>query len=344
MIAKLPSNSTHFGNMGLIDNVRATLKSTDTEGPFELYVTRTPGYLWALFFKSLHVHPITVTLISIVLGALSGACFYHDTLGWTLLGILLLVWANWYDCADGQLARMTGQRTLIGRILDGFAGDVWFFCIYFFICLRLTPQHIPFTTWQWGAIIWIVCAWAGFRCHGRQCAVSDYYRNIHMWMQLGADRCELDSSADIRARYEALRWKGTADNRSRFLPFLSKDWFEKIYLYFYRSYCEGQEQQTPHFQHFRQALRERWGNYVPERLREEFRSKSLPLMTTSNLLTFDFRCGVLFASLLCGVPWVWPLVELSLMEIWRYRMRCTHEAFCEDFWLRLDEYDEGENK
>ena len=34
--------------MGLRDRVLATMKSRDTEGAFELYVTRTPGYLWAL--------------------------------------------------------------------------------------------------------------------------------------------------------------------------------------------------------------------------------------------------------------------------------------------------------
>ena len=34
----------------LKQQVLATMKSRDTEGPFELYVTRTPGYLWALLF------------------------------------------------------------------------------------------------------------------------------------------------------------------------------------------------------------------------------------------------------------------------------------------------------
>lgn len=324
--------------MGLIDKVRGTLKSTDTEGPFELYVTRTPGYLWALFFKIIHVHPIAVTLISIVLGAASGPCFYFDSLGWSALGILLLVWANWYDCADGQLARMTDKRTLIGRILDGFAGDVWFFSIYFFICLRLTSEVIPFTTWHWGIFIWLLCAWAGFRCHARQCAVSDYYRNVHMWMQLGQDRCELDSSADVKASYDKLPWMATADNRSRFLPFFSGDWFEKLYLFFYRSYCVGQELQTPEFQVFRKALRVRCGDRVPQRLREEFRVKSRPLMPMTNLLTFDFRCGVLFASILLKQPWVFPLVEVTLMEYWRFTMRRKHEAFCRDFTQRLDEY------
>ena len=100
----------------LKERVQATLKSEDTEGTFELYVTRTPGYLWALLFKKLHIHPIAVTLLSIVIGALAGYFFWWDDLYMNLIGMFLLIWANWYDCADGQLARMTGQKTLIGRI------------------------------------------------------------------------------------------------------------------------------------------------------------------------------------------------------------------------------------
>ena len=62
----------------LKERVQATMKSEDTEGAFELYVTRTPGYLWALLFKWLHVHPIAVTLLSIVIGAAAGFFFYWD--------------------------------------------------------------------------------------------------------------------------------------------------------------------------------------------------------------------------------------------------------------------------
>ena len=127
----------------LVQGIKSTLKSEDTEGFFEIYVARSCGYLWALFFKQLHIHPNVVTIVSIILGALSGYMFYYDDLSHTLWGIFLLIWANWYDCADGQLARMTGKKSLLGRILDGFAGDVWFFSIYFFISLRLT-QHWVF--------------------------------------------------------------------------------------------------------------------------------------------------------------------------------------------------------
>ena len=113
--------------------------------------------------------------------------------------MFLLIWANWYDCADGQLARMTGQKTLIGRILDGFAGDVWFFSIYFFSCAYASPTNRHRGGQPWGIWIWLIAAFSGFHCHAKQCAVADYYRNIHLYFLKGASGSELDNYAQQRA-------------------------------------------------------------------------------------------------------------------------------------------------
>ena len=303
-----------FG-MSLKEKVLSTMKSRDTESDFELYVTRTPGYLWALLFRRMHVHPIAVTLLSTALGAAAGYFFWSDSLGKNLIGMLLLVWANWYDCADGQLARMTGQKTLIGRILDGFAGDVWFFSIYLFITLRLTPQ--------WGVWIWLLCAWAGFRCHARQCAIADYYRNVHLWFLPDVEGELNTSEAELR-EYRGLRWR-------------SREWFHKLYLFFYISYTRGQEAQSPMFQRFFRRLTARYGKDVPMELRMRFREKSLPLMKYTNILTFDTRVGVLFLSLILGEPWVYPIFECTVLEALRFYMIRRHETFSQEFDAELTE-------
>jgi len=219
--------------MSLKERVLSTMKSPDIEGNFELYVTRTPGYLWALLFRRLHVHPIAVTLLSIVIGSASAIFFAYDDLRYNLIGMLLLIWANWYDCADGQLARMTGQKTLIGRVLDGFAGELWFICIYIGLAVRLYPLM--------GISIFIIILWAGFYCHSRQCGISDYYRNIHLWVTLGREVGELDTSAEQQRKMQSLKWN-------------KKEWFEKFYLYFYTRYMRTQERQTPQFQQLRPLL------------------------------------------------------------------------------------------
>ena len=301
--------------MSLIDNVKATLKSKDTEGPFELYVTRTPGYLWACLFKWLGVHPIAVTLMSIVIGAASGWFFYSNQLEQNLIGMGLLIWANWYDCADGQLARMTNKRTLIGRILDGFCGDVWFFSIYFFICLRTQSYEIPFINMQWGVFIWLLGAWAGLRCHGRQCAIGDYYRNIHLYYLLGKSKAELDSSDKIREEMRQLKWK-------------SKDWFNKLYLYFYARYTGSQEDQVKAFHIMKKSLEEKYGEQLPEQMREDFCKYSKKLMPLTNILTFDTRAIVMFLSLGFDVPWLYFVFESVVLEALRFYMIRKHEELC----------------
>ncbi len=301
--------------MNLIDNVRATLKSAETEGPFELYVTRTPGYLWACLFKRAGIHPVTVTLMSIIIGAASGWFFYSEELCMNLIGMGLLIWANWYDCADGQLARMTNKRTLIGRILDGFCGDVWFFFIYLFLCLRLQGHHIPFTGVKWGIWIWLLGAWSGLRCHGRQCAIGDYYRNIHLYFLLGPKKAELDSSASIKEEMRQLKWN-------------SSEWFHKLYLYFYARYTASQEAQVRNFGLMMQKLREKYGDALPQSLRDEFCKGSRPLMPLTNILTFDTRVIVLFLSIGLGVPWVYFVFESTVLELVRFYTIRQHEDIC----------------
>lgn len=297
--------------MNLKQRVLSTMKSREVESDFELYVTRTPGYLWALFFRWLHVHPIAVTLMSIVIGSASAYFFLFDDICYNLIGMLLLIWANWYDCADGQLARMTGKKTLVGRVLDGFAGNVWAFFIYIALLLRMWPE--------WGITIFILESWAGFYCHSRQCALADYYRNIHLWVALGKEDSELDTSIEQQRRMESLRWN-------------KKEWFEKFYLFFYVRYTRSQERQTPEFQLIKPLLDKL---PVDNSIRQQFRKESLPLMPLCNILTFDTRVGVLFLSLLVGHPWIYIIFEITVLEILRFYTRHRHEALCHKLHQKL---------
>lgn len=304
------------GKQTFMDRVRATMKSAETEGPFELYVTRTPGYIWAVFFRRAGVHPVAVTLLSLVLGGGAGYFFGRPELHWNLAGMGLLVWADWLDCADGQLARMTGQKSMLGRVLDGFAGDVWFFSIYFFLCLRLWPV--------WGVWIWLLAAWAGLRCHARQCALADYYRNIHLYFLCGEQSAELDRSDGQLAQMRSLGW-----NR--------REWFRKLWLYFYARYTFRQERMTPAFQRlFRLPVFR--GSSLPSEAVERFLAASRPLMKYCNILTFDTRVGVLFVSLAAGVPWLFFVFECTVLEIFRAYVRSCHEQACRTLYLDLRDY------
>ena len=116
----------------------ASLKSIETENKIDRIFYRPIGFRIACMLRGTGITPNMVTIISIFVGAAVGYFFYPDNLIYNICGILLLIAANILDCVDGQLARLTGIKSAVGRILDGLAGDIWFACIYVAVALRLS--------------------------------------------------------------------------------------------------------------------------------------------------------------------------------------------------------------
>lgn len=297
--------------------IEASFKSMDTEEFLDIYFNRPIGYVWALFFKKLKVHPNVVTILSIILGVSAGVMFYYPDMKHTLIGIFLLMWANHYDSADGQLARLTGQKTQWGRMLDGLAGDLWFITIYAAICLRLMNQPIPFNIgdgMHWGILIWALGAFAGILCHSKQTTLADYYRNIHLYFVKGRTGSELDNFKQQREIFYSLPWKG--------------NFWWKMFLYSYGNYTRQQERMTPNFQKFYALVQNKYEDMMPPALRSEFRSYSKPLMKYTNILTFNTRAIALYISLLIGEPWAYFVFEIIVMTSLFVYMRHRHESIC----------------
>ena len=124
--------------------LKASFKSEDTEEWLDVHFTRPIGLAFALMWEKLGVHPNAITILSIFLGVGAGWMFHYSDIESNIWGVLLLMFANFCDSTDGQLARLTGKKTLVGRVLDGFSGDVWFFAVYLAIVVRMWNQPIPF--------------------------------------------------------------------------------------------------------------------------------------------------------------------------------------------------------
>ena len=300
---------------------RDTLKSMDTEEHIDLWFYRPIGYAWACLARKLGVTPNAITIASIFLGIGAGLCFYSRNLWVNVIGMLLLVWANSFDSADGQLARMTKQYSRIGRILDGMAGDLWFITIYFAICFRLviTPDDplLGDACMRYPWAVWTFAVITGF-CHAQQAAMADYYRNFHLFFLKGKDGSELDSSARLKEKFATLSW--------------GKNFFQKLVMAFYINYTKGQERLTPKMQRLRAALAERWGEEpAPQEFRDAFREKSLPLMKYTNMLSFNTRVIALFVSLFLRMPWLYFVFEFVVLNAMLVYMICRHESFCGKF-------------
>lgn len=291
---------------------RDSLKSMDTEEHIDLAFYRPIGYAWACLAKRLGVTPNAITIASIFLGVGAGVAFYFNNLYINILGICLLVWANSFDSADGQLARMTHQYSRLGRILDGLSGDFWFAAIYVAICLRETVTSPFFQAHHW--VIWVMAVAAGI-CHGKQAAMADYYRQFHLYFLKGAEGSELENSTELKAKLASLSWSG--------------NFWRKLVLSFYTNYTVNQESHTPAMQQLRAELRRRFPSGVAsEEFRADFRRLSLPLMKYTNILSFNWRSITLFISILCLMPWLYFAAELTVFNAIAIYMNVRHERIC----------------
>lgn len=300
---------------------RDSLKSMDTEEHIDLAFYRPIGYAWACLAKRLGVTPNAITIASIFLGIGAGVAFYFNNFWINIAGIVLLVWANSFDSADGQLARMTKQYSRIGRILDGLSGDVWFFTIYVAICLRETVTSPFFEAHHW--VIWVGAVVAGI-CHAKQAAMADYYRQFHLYFLKGEEGSELESSEDLRAKLNEIPTKG--------------HFWKRQVMHSYLKYTIQQESHTRSMQALRAELRRRFPEgRIPQSFRDEFRRLSLPLMKYTNILSFNWRSIILFASILCRMPWIYFAAEITLFSAIAVYMNIRHESICRKLTAELEQ-------
>lgn len=313
------TNTTEASQPQQQSGYRASLKSMDTEEHIDLAFYRPIGYAWAILAKKLGVTPNVITIASIFLGVGAGIAFYFNNIWINILGMLLLVWANSFDSADGQLARMTGQYSRLGRILDGLSGDFWFATIYVAICLRENVTSPFFMSHPW--LIWVIAVVTGI-CHAKQAAMADYYRQFHLYFLKGKDGSELENAAELKQKLRSIPWKG--------------HFWQKLTLTTYTNYTVQQEATAPAMQQLRGELKKRFPDgVIPMSFREAFRQRSLPLMKYTNILSFNWRTIALFASLFLQMPWLYFAFELTVLNALLVMMVLRHEKICRFFTSQL---------
>lgn len=294
-----------------------SFKSEDTEEWLDIHFTRPIGLFFARIWYRMGVRPNTITILSIILGVAAGVMFAFTDLRHNIAGIILLMLANFCDSTDGQLARLTHQQSMKGRCLDGFAGDVWFFAIYLAIVIRLFHIDMPGTSVPWGIWIFILCAIAGLCCHSQQSSLADYYRQIHLLFLKGRKGTELDTYASEHEKAKEAKGKKGA-------------FWDYAFHANYQNYCRGQEKRTPEFQKLVKTIRATYGHVeeMPQELREEFLRGSRPLMPYTNILTFNTRAIIIYITCLLGIPWLYPILEITAFECLYIYMHHEHEQLC----------------
>ncbi len=328
----------------MTEGYKASLKSAETEDWLDLHVIRPFCYYCALAFNRFDIHPNTVTIWSMIVGAASAvffACGSFHYSGWwglsmNIIAIVLLMVADILDCTDGQLARLSGKKSRLGRILDGVAGFAWFIPIYHVLVYRFYMHHD--LEFQWlgientpeNTIIATVVVYAlglvsGIMGLAGQQRLADYYIQIHLFFLKGEKGSEPDNSKRQQELYDQM----TPESHSA-----AERYFQKSYI----DYTKKQEARTPQFQRLMAKLRSKFGSTdnIPAEVRQEFHDLSLPVIFWNGLLTFNFRSFWLFLFCLLDVPainFVWEIVGMGLLYMYVNR---RHEAFCKKIADGLD--------
>ena len=317
------------------EKVKATLKSAETEDWLDYHFVRPACYHLAVFFNRFSIHPNTVTIWSMIIGALScfffayGSFYYEGGIGLTanIIAIVMLCIADILDCTDGQLARLSGKKSKLGRILDGMAGFVWFIPIYLAMTYRFYLHHGLEFSWLGIAetesavliatsAVLVLAFISGFSGISGQQRIADYYIQVHLFFLKGEKGSELDSSVQQQKIYDAM----SAD----------EPWYIRSFQKSYIDYTKKQEQSTPQFQRLLSLLHEKFGpaENFPASVRDEFHRNSLPLIKINGLLTFNFRSAWLFLFVLLDLPAEYFLFEIFVMGALTLYVNRRHEAFC----------------
>ncbi|MDD2799517.1 MAG: CDP-alcohol phosphatidyltransferase family protein [Bacteroidales bacterium] len=273
--------------------LESSLKAIEIENFLDRYFYRPVAFRIALILRHTFVTPNMITILSIFFGVFAGYHFYSTEITVNAFGVLLLIIANILDCVDGQLARLTGIKSKIGRILDGFAGDLWFLSVYFFISLRLMNEG-------WPIYIFIVAILSAFS-HSRQAAIADYFKNLHLYFVKGAAGSEFDEYEAIQKKFEQLTWKN--------------DFWEKFFLHFYRFYTRKQERMLPEILKLRHVMAIEFPDTLPKEITDDFKKMTKNAIRWMHLFAFNGRTPVLFLSVLLGIPWVYFLFEIIVLNI-----------------------------
>jgi hypothetical protein len=284
-----------------VAGIAATYKSRELEGIVDLLFYRKIGFVLAQFFARLRFTPTAVTIIGGVFGVVAGHFYFYRSLVLNLAGMALHVVANIFDNADGQLARLTNQRSRTGRILDPVVDHIIWLSIYVHLALRLQLQGSSGT-------IWILAVLAGLS-HGGQAAAADYWR--HAYLYFGKRRGELDSASTIKQEYHRYSWSGNASL--------------KILLGLYLNVTREQEFLLTGLK----RLHEKVGQVPAERVPDWLQSRYVTLVRS----TFISRMLLLFVLFLIRQPAWFFWAEISagnlLLVLLILQQRRISESFIE---------------
>jgi phosphatidylglycerophosphate synthase len=237
-----------------------------------------------------------VTFGSLVLGVMAGHLMWYASAWINASGVLLFVLSDILDSADGQLARLRGTSTRMGRILDGLADTGRFVSLYAHLGARLYVSG-----WGWeGAAL----AFAALISHSYQAAAADFIRQAYLHFAVGkGSELEVPGGGQpIAARAGSLGTRITA--------WIYGDYIRRQALLFPRTTA---------------LLRALAGRDVPASLREAWERRQRGVVAACAWIAQNIRFFLLAVTVVPGYPAAYCWLAVGPLNLMLVALILAHE-------------------
>ena len=119
------------------------------------------------FLYPLPITPTHITIISLIAGLVSVRFYMIDTSAGLMWGALFLYLKIFLDNVDGNLARVRGETSRLGRFLDSLTDFMVGLLVYLVLTLRLVNETNNALYWYLGGLAFLSCL--------MQCSYFVYY-------------------------------------------------------------------------------------------------------------------------------------------------------------------------
>lgn len=288
-------------------------RTQEIEEATNLYVIHPISRVLVTHFARWGVRPNTVSVLGMVFGGLAALAYYHYA-QWPMavLGFVLMIAWHIMDGSDGQLARLTGQTSELGKALDGLCDHLSFILVYLSLTLATAPLL--------GSWVWIVAFAAGFS-HIAQATAYEFQRQAYDYWVFDKASARIIRPEEFEARLPKDR--GLA---RRILDFMM--------LTYLRVQFRMAGVDAALMADLEQALQETDDQSV---IRQAYRRFNLHAVKSWSLLCSNYRTMAIFVACLAGNPVYFFLFEIVLLNgvlVWlRYMQGRQNRALQE--WLAL---------
>lgn len=209
-------------NSHMLKEFKRSLKHIVFDETLTLYILRPIAFIFVKMLYKTNVTPNQVSLMSIVVGLVSGYFFSKGTPTSFIIGGSLYFFCLVLDCVDGMIARLKKSGTAVGRIIDGFADYIVGVAAYIGLGIgfdRMGGLDLPLGHWT----LLIIAAVS----HIFHAMIVDYYRVEFMSHGLGKVTSTSDDKKKFTQELDAIKNK-------------PGKWLDKILISVYLGYSHLQ--------------------------------------------------------------------------------------------------------